>query len=552
MTAQRITKALKTILVVGGGVFLVLAVCNGFRVENRLLQGNLPEPAAWNADGFERTLKALNDEFQRHWKEQGLQPAPEAPPLLLARRLSLGLAGTVPSLEEIRALERQPPERRLDWWLDRLLADTRVTDYLAERFARTWVGVENGPFLVYRRRRLVLWLSERLRQNEPYDALVRELLTAEGLWTNRPAVNFVTVTVQDGQPDAVRLAGRTARAFLAVRIDCLQCHDDHLGTIHLGDPLGLREGTQKDFHHLAAFFSGLRISGLGVHDRVVPYRVQLLDDKAERFLDPAPPFLADRLPSEGKARERLARWVTDPQNRPFARAIVNRVWGLLFGRPLVEPVDDIPLAGPFPPGLELLADDFVAHGYDLHRLIRLIAQSAAFHRDSRAEFPLDEEHERQWATFPMTRLRPEQVAGALLQACLITTLDDHAHIFARLAFYTQTNQFVRRYGDRGEEEFRDPGGTIPQRLLLMNGELVRERSGSRNWSNAAARISRLASDEQRAVEAAYLAVLTRRPSPSEAAHFVQLLRERGKQHWASVLEDVYWVLVNSTEFSWNH
>ena len=126
--------------------------------------------------------------------------------------------------------------------------------------------------------------------------------------------------------------------------------------------------------------------------------------------------------------------------------------------------------------MQLLADDFVAHGYDLQRLIRLIAASEAFQRDSRAEFEITEQHERAWAVFPLSRLRPEQMAGSLIQAASLTTINGQAHVIMRIAKFGQTNQFVRRYGDLGEDEFTDRGSTIPQRLLMMNGNLVKERT----------------------------------------------------------------------------
>ena len=92
------------------------------------------------------------------------------------------------------------------------------------------------------------------------------------------------------------------------------------------------------------------------------------------------------LPICGRPRQRLARWVTHPENRAFARATVNRVWALMFGRPLVEPVDEIPLKNslenPYPPGLETLADDFIIHKFDLQRLIRVIAATRVFGLDS--------------------------------------------------------------------------------------------------------------------------------------------------------------------------
>ena len=118
----------------------------------------------------------------------------------------------------------------------------------------------------------------------------------------------------------------------------------------------------------------------------------------------------------------------------------------------------------------------------------------------------------------MTRLRPEQVAGAILQAASLTTLDAQSHWFVRLIVYTGRNDFVRRYGDTGEDEFDARGGTIPQRLLLMNGELVQKQTED-GLFNAAPQIAQLAPDDRKAVEVAYLAVLTRRPTPEESAHF---------------------------------
>jgi len=113
----------------------------------------------------------------------------------------------------------------------------------------------------------------------------------------------------------------------------------------------------------------------------------------------------------------------------------------------------------------------------------------------------------------MTRLRPEQVAGAVIQASSLTPINGDAHIVRKLMQFGEANQFVLRYGDTGEDEFVDRGGTIPQRLLLMNGELVKERTKENVVLNAATRIAVLTPDPAKAVEVAYLAVLTRRPLP---------------------------------------
>jgi hypothetical protein len=511
--------------------------------------GTHKQPAA------DDTLRRLNAEFQSHWTKRGVEATPRADNLTLARRLSLALTGTVPSLEEIRALEAVPTDQQLDWWTSHLLEDRRFSDYWAERLARIYVGNDQGPFIVFRRGRFTRWLSDQLYTNRPYDELVRDLLSEEGVWTGKPATNFVTATAdpnKDNRPDPIRLAGRTARAFLGMRIDCLQCHDDKLGTILVGSPESVHAGTQADFHELASFFGPTTISLVGVHEGNNPYAYKYLEAEDENIIPPAVPFGDELLDGHGKRREQLARWVTHPQNKPFARATVNRIWALLFGKPLVEPIDDIPLVGQFPPGLQLLADDFVAHRYDLQRLIRLMVASEAFARDSRAGFEITDEHEQAWASFPLSRLRPEQMAGSLIQAASLTTLNGQAHVFQRIAKFTQTREFVERYGDLGEDEFTEHGSTIPQRLLMMNGNLVKERTEPNPVMSATGRIALLAGRPEKQVEAAYLATLSRRPNAEELAHFVARLADQKGRDQAEAVEDMWWVLVNSTEFTWNH
>ncbi|MFM7844296.1 MAG: DUF1549 domain-containing protein, partial [Planctomycetota bacterium] len=177
-------------------------------------------------------LARVDAEFQDEWQRNSITTANVAPFNTILRRLSLGLAGTIPSLEELRTLDTIPTDLQLDWWLTHLLADRRTSDYLAERLARVFVGTDDGPFLVYRRRRFVSWLSDQLHRGPVhYDAIARQLIAQDGLWTDAPAVNFVTVTSdpnRDNRPDPMRLANRVTRAFLGMRIDCLQCHDDRL------------------------------------------------------------------------------------------------------------------------------------------------------------------------------------------------------------------------------------------------------------------------------------------------------------------------------------
>jgi hypothetical protein len=506
------------------------------------------DAAAYQAESFRTIVARIDASFRQQWQTANVPAAARADDLQIARRLALGLMGTVPSLEEIRQFESVPARERLDWWLDHVLQDRRSADYLAERIARAVVGNDDGPFLVYRRRRMVTWLADQLAQNRPYNDLVSDLLAATGIWTDKPATNFITATSmpdeKKNQPDPVRLAGRVTRAFLGLRIDCAQCHNHPFAA-----------WTQDQFEGLAAFFGQTHVGFTGVYDGKGEYEVEQKRTHEKKIVPPSVPYRPDLLPTNDTRRERLAAWVTHRENAYFARATVNRVWAIVFGKPLVDPVDNLEPEGvsetvALPPVLTLLADDFVANGYDLRRLIRVMARLEVFRLDSATDDDRGTQADALWAVFPLTRLRPEQVAGSVIQAASVSTINADAHILWRLIKFGQQNDFVKRYGDSAEDEFSGRGGTIPQRLLLMNGNMVHERI-KESPLNAASRIAQLARSDAQAVEAAYLTVLTRRPTPAEAEHFVRFLATDDFKR-AQRLEDLFWTLLNVTEFSWNH
>ena len=512
------------------------------------------------ASGLLEVVAEVNQKFQQRWKERGLQFAPAADTLTVMRRASLALHGTIPSLEEVKAFALESgyamtDDKVIDRYVNYLLQDRRYSDYLSERFARIFVGVDAGPFLIYRRGRFRLWLSDQLMDNKPYDELVHSLIDSKGVWTSDPEVNFVTATITEGEggrPDVMKLAGRTTRAFLGMRIDCLQCHDDRLGTIalNLNDPA---EGSlQSDFHQFAAFYSQVKTGFYGVDDDSEHYAYKYLGDEEEVIVPPVFPFFQELSESKGTRRGQLADWVTHLDNRAFARTAVNRIWAIVFGRPLVVPVDNIPLAGPFPVGLELLTDEFVESGFDLKHLIRVITRLQVFRLDSRADFDVTEAHESAWSVFPLVRLRPEQVAGALNQTASLKTINADVSYLVRLQQQSEIDNFVKRYGDTGEDEFEDRSGTVTQRLLLMNGTLSQSRIANGNGSNASARIDLLTEDDEDAIRIAYLTVLTRNPSQAELLYFLKKFRQQPDSQRGRVIEDLFWTLTNSTEFSWAH
>jgi hypothetical protein len=490
-------------------------------------------------------IEELDTAMLKDWRSRRLEPTSRSPELKMMRRWSLALRGNIPSLEELVNFEASPSATRLDGYLDRLLADPRCADNLATRWVLATVGVEDGPFLVYRRRRYHAWIREQLREGLRFDELVRALISAEGLWTDSPATNFITASIDPstGQPDPIRLTGRLTRGFLGLRLDCAQCHDHPF-----------EDWTQQDFASLSAWFEDTKVGVRGIKDAPTPSprRAASKELGVQREALPARvPFAAELLPSKGRPRVRLAAWLTHPQNPAFASAVVNRTWAMLFGRALVEPVDDMPLNRRAPRALAILTKDFRDHGFDLRRLIKLIALSRAFSLESKAPDGVSEERDQAWAAFPVTALRPEQVVASLIQSSSIHSLDAQSWWGFRLAELGQTKDFVERYGDPTEDRFDAAPGTIPQRLLLMNGEISRERSKA-DLVHALGRVIAFGGELSKTLDALWLITLTRRPSPGEREHFLGRLEPLSKDQQRGALEDVFWSLVNSTEFSWNH
>ncbi len=490
------------------------------------------------------------------WKDEGLTPAAAATDLAILRRLSLALHGTVPSLEELRDFQSDTRPQRIERWTQRLLSDSRYATYVAERLGRVLVGVDEGPFLAFRSDRFHAWLADELAADRPWDRIVVSLVAARGLPTDRPATNFITVAQIDDDVDEEQLAGRSIRAFLGQRIDCAQCHD------HFFDP----RWKQAHFQGLAAFYAPARFTALGVDDdRDRIFEITDHETKTTREIDPGVPFGAEWLPENGSNRRRLAAWLTDPRNKRFDRAIVNRAWGLMFGRPFYAPVDDLPDPGdPATRLLDLLAEDFRDNGRRLKWLFQALAASQPFRLDSRLPTDMDggtvevtredlERHELAWAVFPLVRLRPEQVIGAMLQAASVKTIDRHSHLATRARRFFGEQDFVQEYGDLGDEELVEQAGTIPQALLRMNGRLANELISAASGFTAPGAIADASDGDDRLCLATCFEVCVgRMPEAEESAVFLEWLKGTSGQKRYRAVEDIFWSLFNSPEFSWNH
>ncbi|MFK7778728.1 MAG: DUF1549 domain-containing protein [Gimesia sp.] len=498
-------------------------------------------------NSYTKTVKQVDQFFEKEWLENEIIPSQISNDQIILRRLSLALHGTIPSLEEFREFKSMQGEDRLERWTQKLLADRRFADYFSERLARAYVGVSGGQFIIFRRDRFKAWLSEQIQANTPYDQLTRTLIAGKGLWTGDPETNYITSAVAEGNLDRNKLTGNTVRAFLGQRIDCAQCHDhpfDHW--------------KQSDFEGLTAYYGQVEIQIFGVRqNKDLKYEVEDRTTLEKRIVTPKVPFLNECLPEEGTLREKLAAWITHPQNRRFERASANRIWGLLFGVPYIAPVDDLPsptdLSQSAPDLLDILGADFRENGYDIKRLIQIIVASKQFRLSSTSDNNEPEQIERStdfWAIFPLVRLRPEQIIGSMLQSSSLKTIDQNSNLFIRGRRFFSELDFVKEYGDLGSDELNDFPGTIPQALLRMNGRFAKENSSS-SLLNSVGRIAQLNISDEKRIETCFLVCLTRFPTERESEHFLKQYQAEPKQR-AKITEDLFWALYNSPEFSWNH
>lgn len=505
------------------------------------------------ADDSESSLTARVDwHLQAGWKNAGIQPAPPATDGVFLRRAYLDLTGRIPTTGEVRRfLNDNRPDKRARL-IDRLLGapgedgqhgNSRHATHLANIWLHTMLP-QVGDNVRYRfqARQFELWLRNHFADNTPYNELVTELLTYTGpTGGNGPGLYY---RVLEAKPE--ELAASTSRIFLGVQIQCAQCHDhpfDHW--------------TQNDFWGYAAFFARLQQP-----NRRQRFLTQVNDSDSGDVTLPgsetvvAPRFLGARSAktASGQTRRRqVAAWLTSKDNPYFAQATVNRVWAMLFGRGLVDPVDDFGTHNPssHPELLNELAADFAAHGYNLRRLFRILAKSRAYQLCSEVR-PGEADSPRLFHRMAVKSLTPEQIYDCLNVA---TAKRDDASLGrsrSRYAYDREKQQFLAKFEapTQGATEFQ---GGIPQALTMMNGTTVAAATNLQQSDLLIALTEAPFLNNEQRVEALFLATLSRMPTLKERARFVAYVESGGGTNdTRAALSDVLWALLNSTEFLLNH
>lgn len=457
------------------------------------------------------------------------------------RRAYLDITGAQPSPEEAaRFLDSTVPDKRTRL-VDDLLGSAAYVDLWSYRLGDLLRNTRRslGP---KGNRLFHAWLREQVAANRPWDQVVRDLLTSRGsLWDVGPANFYGTAS------GPAEWAEVTSQEFLGVRIQCARCHD------HPFD-----RWTQSDYYRLAAFFARMQVKSGG--ERGDP--VVVLQDEGE-VQHPKTGATVPARTLDGKTeakqpdrRADLAEWLTSRENPWFARSIANRVWKHLLGRGLVDPVDDMRATNPpaNEAALAVLTEALVRSDFDLKALIRLIATSRVY-QESSATNAGTRFDETQFSHYRVHRLTAEQLLDSLVAATGVPEKFSGAPAGTRAAQLADTSVpsylldlFGRPSRTSVCECEREEEPNLAQVLHLMNGDSINARINAPD--GRLARLLGSGKPDREVVTELFLAALARRPTAKELSGALRALNGSGARK--EVLADLFWALLNSREFLFNH
>jgi hypothetical protein len=489
-------------------------------------------------------IAAKIDQFVgQHWSSLGVESAALSADAEFLRRVMLDLAGRVPTEKEARGFvadgssdKRNQAVRRLIEGPEFALHFGRVLDGLIQQDK-----AGNREFVEY--------LRTAVREDRGWDEIYRSVLV--GPWDEpkqQPAARFLSDRVKS----ADEMTADSGRAFFGVDISCARCHDhphvedwkqrNYFGMVSFFKPTQLTKGKGKG-----------RVSLLETDDREVKFR----DTEGKEHVA-RPTFLSGKeFDSKGGARETLVREsLADPVF--FRRAIVNQIWSYLFGRGLVDPVDQMHSANPPAVAglLEWLGNDLAEHGYDLKRLVAGIVSSRAYQLTSAWPSDRPRPDESAFAVAKVRPLSPEQLALSLILVTGGDALGDgdpqererkYCDLERRASALVE-----KRFLDRRENGYQ---ASVSEAMFMSNHpdvqKLFEPFSGNSSGNLAHRLIDMKTTDDGAVIEAAVWGVLSRAPEPDEQQTLANWLRDRGRQRREAITR-LIWSLATSSEFRFNH
>ncbi len=497
-------------------------------------------------------------------KSLNLKPSPRCDDATFVRRAFLDTIGMLPTAEEAQEFVGSSDNNKREKLIDQLLAREEYVDYWSYRWSDVFLinGKRLRPEAV---KAYYLWLRKNIEENRPWDTIVRDVVTAQGSSYENGATNFYALhqTPED-------MAENVSQAFLGLSIGCAKCHNHPL-----------EKWTNDQYYAMANLFSRVRAKGWGGDARngdglrtLFTVNTGELDQPLTG--QPQPPTPLDGVPLEfddpNDRRKHLAKWLTAEENPYFSRSVANRVWANFMGRGLVENVDDMRVSNPASnePLLAALAEFVVENDYDLKKLMREILRSETYQRSSEA-IEGNLEDDRFYARFYPRRLMAEVLLDAVSQVTQVPTefkkiAHDGADIKDTKEYPLGTraielydaavlSQFLSTFG-RNKRDIvceceRTNKPSMVQILHIANGTTINEKLKSEK-SCVAKVLEEKQINISNIIETAYLQTLSRSPSESEAKRLHSVLKDVDDETRREAIEDLYWSLMSSREFLFQH
>jgi hypothetical protein len=459
------------------------------------------------------------------------------------RRVYLDAIGVLPTVPEAQTfLADQAPDKRAKL-VNALLDRPEYAEFWAMKWADL-LRLRNNKVTLAGVYKFHHWLVSALRDNMPADRFARALLTADGSTFANPAANFYRTAA-----DANDCTETTSQLFLGIRIQCAKCHNHPF-----------ERWTQDNYYGIGAFFNRVQKKPGAAPEELVVWVAragEVTQPRTGKQMKPWLPLKGDAdVPGDDDRREALAAWLTSADNPFFAKVEVNRMWGHLMGRGIVEPVDDFRDSNPpsSAPLLDHLAKDFVAHGFDRKHTIRTILNSRVYQLSSRKN-DFNRTDTRYFSHATTRLLGAEQLLDAI---CRVTNVEEK---YAGLPSGTRATQlpspdvdnyFLKVFGQPARETAcqceRSSDSNLSQALQMINGPLVHTKV--RDEKNRLRTMAAATKTDSDIVTELYLAALSRPPSEAELAAATKHV-SAGTDRMQG-LEDVCWALLNANEFLFQH
>jgi hypothetical protein len=460
------------------------------------------------------------------------------------RRATIDITGRMPTTEEVKKFMDEPSAGKRDQLIDELLERKEFAELWVMRWAELLqIRSRNDQFSPKSARVYYEWLQEQLSKNVPINRIVQDLITASGSTFKNPAANYYQV-----QTDTLKTAENAAQVFMGMRIQCAQCHN------HPFD-----RWTMNDYYSFAAFFPQVgRKQGEDPRENIVYDKTDgdVKHPVGGRVMPPK--FLGGDAPEirDQTRREVLAKWLASPDNPWFARNLGNIIWAHFMGKGIIEPVDDVRISNPAvnPELLEALGAKFTEYNYDFKKLVRDICTSRTYQLSTRANESnaLDD---RNFARASIRRIRAEVLLDCISQ---VTETKDKFPGLPRgsraveIADGAYNSFFLTTFGRATRETVcscevkTEPN--LSQALHLLNGNTVQNKIDE---GGVVKKLMKAGKQPGDIIEELYMRCLARKPTQTELDKLTKFLGKDEKANEQSLV-DIFWSLLNSKEFIFNH